>query len=187
MRKVVSLMHASLDGFVATPAGELDWISYDNELQQHVDGLMSTVDTALYGRVTYQMMESYWPTVAGNPESSQHDINHANWVEQVHKVVISRSLDAVTWSNTNLVKDNIKEAITNLKQQSGEDIMIFGSPSITRLFTELDLIDVFYINVNPVILGSGNSMFSDTRTKLKLQSAKTLQSGVLGLQYAVAR
>ena len=187
MRKIVSLMHVSLDGFVATPAGELDWIAYDDELQHHVDGLLSTVDTALYGRVTYQMMESYWPTVPGNPESTQHDINHANWVEKVHKVVISRSLNEVTWNNTTLVKDNIKEAITSLKQQSGGDIMIFGSPSIVRAFTELDLIDGFYVNVNPIILGSGSSMFSDTRTNLKLRSSKTLQSGVLGLHYEVAR
>lgn len=185
MRNVIALMHISLDGFAAGPNGEMDWITTDEEIFQDVTNLLDTVDTAIYGRVTYQMMESYWPTVPADPSSTEHDIQHAHWVENVRKIVFSRSLEKVEWNNTRLVKEHIAEEMSKLKQQPGQNMMIFGSPSIVHTFLHLGLIDEFRINVNPVILGNGIPMFKDVKDamKLKLFTAKTFHSGVVGLHY----
>ena len=136
MRKVILFMHISLDGFAAGPNGELDWISYDEELEKYAEDLVSTVGAPLYGRVTYQMMESYWPTVLTNPSSTKHDIDHAHWIENIPKIVFSKSLEKVEWNNTRLIKDNIAEEISKLKQQPGKDLVIFGSPGLAQTFIE---------------------------------------------------
>ena len=165
MRKVVLFMHISLDGFAAGPNGELDWISYDEELEKYAEEVVSTVGAPLYGRVTYQLMESYWPTVLTSPASTKHEIDHANWVENIPKVVFSRSLDRVEWNNTTLIKDNIAAEVAKLKQQPGKDLMIFGSPGLTHTFLPLDLIDEYQLTVSPVILGRGTPSFKRSRTK----------------------
>lgn len=185
MRKVISLMHVSLDGFVAGPHGELEWAIVDTEMYEHVADMLTTVDTALYGRVTYQMMESYWPTVPANPESTAEDLHHAHWVENVHKIVFSRTLEGVTWNNTRLVKADIAEETTRLKRLPGEDLMIFGSPSIVHTLAQRGVIDEYRIHVNPIVLGGGIPLFEgiDERIDLELLNAKTFRSGVIGLHY----
>ena len=94
MRKVISFMHVSLDGFTTGPNGELEWAIVDEELNPYVDDLFRNVDTALYGRVTYQLMQSYWPTVLTDPEASPRDLAHAHWVENVSKIVFSTTLSS---------------------------------------------------------------------------------------------
>jgi dihydrofolate reductase len=189
MRKVVLFMHISLDGFAAGPNGELDWISYDQELEKYAEEIVSTVGAPLYGRVTYQMMESYWPTVLTNPASTKHDLEHAQWIENIPKIVFSKSLEKVAWNNTRLIKDNIVEEISKLKQQPGKDLVIFGSPGLAHTFMQLDLIDEYRLTVNPVVLGSGIPLFKDIKDRidLKLLNAKTFGSGVIGLHYETKR
>ena len=92
MRKIISFMHISLDGFVAGPNGEMDWIKVDQEIFDYVGKRISEGDTALYGRVTYQMMESYWPTAGDKPTATKHDIEHSKWYKKVHKVVLSKTM-----------------------------------------------------------------------------------------------
>jgi dihydrofolate reductase len=87
MRKIVAFMHASLDGFVAGTNGELDWIILDSEIFSFVEVRIAKTDTALYGRLTYQMMEAYWPTAADQPNPSNHDIEHSKWYKKVNKIV----------------------------------------------------------------------------------------------------
>jgi dihydrofolate reductase len=189
MRNVVVFMHISLDGFAAGPNGELDWMSYDEELEKYAEGIVSTVGTALYGRVTYQMMESYWPTVPADPSSTKHALEHAEWVENIDKVVFSKTLDEVHWNNTTLIKDNIADEVSKLKQQPGKDLVIFGSPGLARSLMQQGLIDEYRLTVNPVVLGSGASLFSDitNKIKLKLLESKTLASGVVALHYQTDR
>lgn len=186
-RKIISLMHVSLDGFVAGPNGEMDWIAIDDEMYKDVADLTSTVDTAIYGRTTYHMMESYWPTVPADPASTNEERHHAHWVENAQKLVFSTTLDQVGWNNTRLVKGNIAEEVARIKQQPGKNLMIFGSPRLTHTFTHLGLIDDYRINVNPVVLGSGIPLFKDvTETiALKLLASRTFHSGVVGLHYRV--
>lgn len=182
-------MHISLDGFAAGPNGELDWISYDEELEKYAEEVVRTVGAPLYGRVTYQMMESYWPTVLTNPAATRHEIEHARWVENIPKIVFSKTLEKVEWNNTTLIKDNIAAEITKLKQQPGKDLVIFGSPGLAHTLMRLDLIDEYRLTVNPVILGSGMPVFKDLkdRGELKLLNTKTFGSGVIALHYETKR
>ena len=184
-RKVISLMHVSLDGFTAGPNGELEWAIVDEESYADVADLLTTVDTALYGRVTYQMMEGYWPTVPANPASTDDERHHAHWVEKVQKIVFSRTLEGVTWNNTRLVNENIAEETARLKQLPGEDLMIFGSPSIVHTLTQRGVIDEYRINVNPIVLGGGTPLFKESAGSIALEllEAKTYRSGVVGLHY----
>lgn len=184
-RNVILLMHVSLDGFVAGPNGEMDWIAIDEEMYRDVADLTSTVDTAIYGRTTYQMMESYWPTVPADPSSTKEELHHAHWVENVQKIVFSTTLEQVGWNNTRLVKENVAEEVAKLKQQPGKNLMIFGSPGLTHTFVQLGLIDDYRITINPVVLGRGIPLFKDVKEQiaLKLLTSRTFRSGVVGLHY----
>lgn len=185
MRKLVLFMHLSLDGFAADPNRGLDFLSYDKELEQYADELVKTVGSPVYGRITYQLMESYWPTVLKKPNANKHTLEHAQWVENVPKIVFSKTLTEVTWNNTQLIKDNIAEEVKKLKQQPGKDLVIFGSPGLATTLMNLGLIDEYKLTVHPIILGSGISVFTNNTTKstLKLVDSKTLKSGVVTLHY----
>jgi len=184
-RKVILFIHASLDGFVAGPNGETDWITIDDEIFKDSNVLANTADIALYGRATFQMMESYWPTVLTNSNSTAAELEHAIWMEGVKKIVFSTSLEGVEWNNTRLIKGNFEKEMINLKQQPGRNMIIFGSPCLAHSFMERGLIDQFRINVNPVVLGEGIPLFTDAneRIHLRLRQTKTFQSGVVGLLY----
>src|SRR3954468_15144633 len=100
MRKIISLMHVSLDGFVAGPNGEMNWIKVDEELFDYIGKRISESDTALYGRVTYEMMEGYWPNAGNEPNASKHDIEHSKWYNKVHKIVLSKTMTEAGLTNT---------------------------------------------------------------------------------------
>jgi dihydrofolate reductase len=185
MRNVILLMHVSLDGFVAGPNGEMDWIRFDDQLVDDVAELTATADTALFGRVTYQMMEGYWPTAADSPDATKHDIEHAHWVNNAPKIVFSRTLEKVEWQHSRIVRDHIPEEIARLKQQSGKNLLMIGSTATAHTFMQLGLIEEYRINVNPVVLGSGIPLFAGIQDAINLQlvQAKTYASGVVGLHY----
>jgi dihydrofolate reductase len=185
MRKIISFMHISLDGFVAGPNGEMNWIKVDEEIFDHVGKRISEGDTALYGRVTYQMMEAYWPTAADKPAASKHDIEHAKWYKDVHKIVLSKTLQDAGLKNTTIVSDNLADSINEIKQQGDKDILLFGSPTATHSLMQLNLIDGYWLFVNPVILGQGIPLFVDVKAKigLKLLTTRPFACGVTELNY----
>src|SRR4051812_45329132 len=187
MRKIISFMHISLDGFVAEPKGEMNWIKVDEEIFDHVGKRISEGDTALYGRVTYEMMENYWPTAADAPNASKHDIEHSKWYKEAHKVVLSRTMEGADLPNTTIISDNLSEKINEIKQQSGNDILLFGSPTATHSLMQLNLIDGYWLFVNPIILGRGIPLFADIKEKinLKLLTTRQFTSGVTELNYIV--
>jgi dihydrofolate reductase len=190
MRKVISLMHISLDGFAADAGGGFDWIVYDESIAKDVqDEILATVDTAIYGRATYLGMYNYWPTVPGNPESSEGEIRHANWVQNVQKLVFSTTLDKAEWNNTRLIKKNVAEEMTKLKEQPGKNMMIFGSPRLVHTFAELGLINEYRLTISPVALGSGVPLFNGGagNVNLKLLHSKSYDVGVIGARYEVVR
>jgi dihydrofolate reductase len=189
MKKIISFMHISLDGFVAGPNGEMDWIKANEEIFDHVGKRISTGDTALYGRVTYEMMESYWPTAADKPSASKHDIEHSKWYSTVHKVVLSTTLQNEGLTHTTIIRDNLSDNIRKIKQQAGNDILLFGSPRATHSLIELDLVDGYWLFVNPVILGHGIPLFTGIKdkTKLNLVGTKQFNCGVTELDYMVDR
>src|ERR671921_660893 len=189
MRKIISFMHISLDGFVAGPNGEMNWIKVDEEIFEHVGKRISQGDTALYGRVTYQMMENYWPTAGDKPRASKHDIEHSKWYNKVHKVVLSKTMKDVSLTNTTIVNDNLSERINEIKQQAGKAILLFGSPTATHSLIQKDLIDGYWLFVNPIILGQGIPLFTGIKDtiKLKLLTTHSFVSGVTELNYAIDR
>jgi dihydrofolate reductase len=188
MRKLVWLMHVSLDGFVAGPNGEIDWVQFDDALTEDVQNLVNTADTALFGRVTYQLMESYWPTVADSPTATKHDLDHSRWLNPAPKIVFSRTLRNVRWRNTRIVKDHVGEEIAQLRKQSGKNLILFASPTLGSTFMNLDLIDEYFFNINPIVLGKGKLLFKDQSEKhrLKLLESKTYKNGVVSLRYGRA-
>jgi len=131
-------------------------------------------------------MESYWPTVLKKPNAGKHAREHAEWVENVPKIVFSRTLTEVTWNNTRLIKDNIAEEVKKLKEEPGKDLVIFGSPGLATTLMNLGLIDEYKLTVHPIILGKGISVFTNNTTKstLKLLESRTMKSGVITLHYA---
>ena len=182
-------MHISLDGFVAGPNGEMDWIKVDQEIFDHVGKRISTGDTSLYGRVTFEMMEGYWPTAANNPNATTHDIEHSKWYANVHKIVLSKTIDEGGLTNTTVIGDNLSARINEIKQQRGEDILLFGSPTATHSLIQQDLIDGYWLFVNPVILGRGIPLFAgiNEKVKLKLLNTRQFTSGVIELNYIVEK
>jgi dihydrofolate reductase len=187
MRRVLLLEHVSLDGFVGGPNGEMDWVRFQDEaLWDEVSAFTARSDTAIYGRVTFQMMESYWPTVAEKPGASRHDIEHSRWANAVTKLVFSRTLDHSDWENTRFVKSDVAGVIGEMKSQPGKDLLMLGSPSLARDFLAQDLIDELWLSVNPLILGAGIPLFDGraARTGLELVKSRQFSNGVVGLHYA---
>jgi len=189
MRRIISFMHISLDGFVAGPNGEMNWIKVDEEIFDHVGKRISETDTALYGRVTYQMMENYWPTAGDEPDASKHDIEHSKWYNKAHKIVLSKTLEGADLANTTIISDNLADRLNEIKQQPGSEILLFGSPTATHSLIQQNLIDGYWLFVNPIILGRGVPLFADIqeRVKLKLLNTRQFTAGVTALDYTVER
>jgi dihydrofolate reductase len=185
MRRVIVWNLVSLDGFMAGPQGEIDWFTNiaDQEFNaysiEHIRG--GTVDTLLFGRVTYQLMESYWPTAT--PEAEDPKIIEA--MNNLTKVVFSKTLKGVGWSNSHLVKGDAASEVAKLRQQLGGDMMIFGSGGLISALAPARLIDDYRLFVVPIVLGNGKPMFEKIgdRLHLKLMETKRFGSGLVALWY----
>lgn len=185
MRKLIYFMHASLDGFVGGPNGEMNWIQINDEIFEYVDTITAKADTAVYGRVTYEMMEAYWPTAADKPNATQHDKNHSVWYKNVEKIVLSTTLSAEGRENTTIIRNQLKEQINAHKNKDGKNILIFGSPRASHALLAAGLIDEFWIFLNPVLIGQGMPLFKNINeiTKLTLLETKVFSGGVIALHY----
>lgn len=188
MRHLIFFMHTSLDGFVAGPNGEMNWIKVDDEIFDFVGTMTDQSDTALYGRVTYEMMEGYWPTAGDAPDASKHDKEHSAWYNKVPKVVLSRTLEESGLNNTMVIKDNLSSRINEIKNREGENIIIFGSPGASQSLMAEGLVDEFWLFVNPVLLGEGKPLFKDIHgtVQLELKESRTFKCGVIALHYLKA-
>ena len=189
MRNLIFFMHTSLDGFVAGVNGEMDWIGIDDEMFEFVATMTDNADTALYGRVTYEMMQSYWPTAGEQPDASKHDKEHSAWYNKVSKVVLSKTLSEKGLVNTIVISDQLAENINKIKKQDGKNILIFGSPSASISLLNAGLIDEFWLFVNPIILGHGIPLYKEVTgtTQLKLVESITFTHGVIALHYETKR
>jgi len=184
MRNLIFFMHTSLDGFVATLKGELDWVKLDDAMFDFVGTITQQADTALYGRVTYEMMESYWPTAASQPNASKHDIEHSEWYNGVPKIVLSRTMKNAGPGVT-VISENLVDNINKFKNQPGKNIVIFGSPSAANSLLNEGLVDEFWLFVNPILLGEGIPLFEGVpaTVNLKLSENKLFDAGVMALHY----
>ena len=185
MRKIILIEHTSLDGYAAGPKGEMDWIKFNDELFDLVDKLTHDADAAMYGRVTYEMMDAYWPEAGNNPDASIHAKEHSKWYNKVEKIVLSHSMDGTQKDKTTFISSDAVQQIQKLKNQSGKNILLLGSPSVVRLLCKNNLIDEYRLFVNPVILGKGIPVFPDgiDMLGLELKEAQSFPIGVTMLHY----
>jgi len=179
MRKLIAAINMTLDGFCDHTAGIAD-----EELHQHYNDLLRNADTLLYGRITYQLMESYWPSVVKNPTGNKPIDEFAVLIDNISKWVFSRTLRKVTWKNTALKNEVTKEEILELKRQEGKNILV-GSPTLIVTMAQLNLIDEYQLAIHPIILGRGLPLFKNIRDKINLTllKTKTFGSGVVALYY----
>jgi dihydrofolate reductase len=181
MSKVILFNLVTLDGFFEGPNREIDWHNVDEEFNEFAIDQLNSTDGLLFGRVTYDMMASYWPTET----AIVNDPIVANKMNTLPKFVFSRTLEKADWKNTRLIKGDAADEISKLKQQAGKDLFIFGSADLSSALTKLDLIDEYRIIVNPILLGSGYPLFKgiDHPLKLKLLKTKTFRNGNVLLYY----
>lgn len=176
MRKVVVTEFLSLDGVMEEPAWTFKY--WNDEIAQFKGEETSASDALLLGRVTYQGFAAAWP---------QSKDAGADYFNSVRKYVVSTTLNKAEWNNSRLIKDNIVDEITKLKQQDGQDIAVHGSATLVQTLIQHDLVDCYRLLVYPVVLGKGKRLFQDgTRINLKLVETRTFSSGVVGLIYQPA-
>ena len=172
----------TIDGFCDHTAGIAD-----DEIHQHYSEVLRNADTIIWGRITYQLMESFWPSVVKEPTGDNAIDEFAVLIDDIPKIVYSRTLEHVDWKNTTLKHELVKEDLLGLKQQAGKHILV-GSPSMIVAFTQLGLVDEYQLCVHPVILGKGLPLFKNINESmsLKLLRTKTFDSGVVLHCYAPA-
>jgi dihydrofolate reductase len=172
MRKLIAFNHVSLDGYFVDANGGMNWAKSDHkdaEWNAFVAENASGEGPLLFGRVTYELMASYWPT----PIAEQHDPVVAERMNNLPKVVFSRTLAMASWNNTKLVKGDMVAEVRRMKKESGEGMAILGSGSIVSQLAPEGLIDEYQVVVNPVVLGKGRTMFDGVKEKLNLKLTKT--------------
>jgi dihydrofolate reductase len=181
MRKLYVFNMVTLDGYFEGPNREIDWHNVDEEFNEFAISEINTRDLLLFGRVTYELMASYWPT----PDALKNDPIVANAMNSIPKIVFSKTLKKAEWNNTRLVKENVVQEISKLKQQPGKEIAIFGSSDLAVSLIPHALIDEVRVMVNPVVLGKGKPLFKGIREKLNLKLLKTkvFKSGNVLLYY----
>ena len=189
MRELTLIVQTSLDGFVAGLNGEFENFIGGEENLEFVCSLTDDADAALFGRVSYQLLDSDWPTAASKPDATKNVIKYANWYNAVSKFVLSRTLTIKDPVNTYIISKDIETKINDIKKQPGKNILIFGSPTAAQSLFDLNLIDSFWIIVHPVIFGQGIPFFRDRKNimKLELLDSKQLSNGTLCHKYSVSK
>ena len=181
MRNIIVQEMVTVDGFFAGPKGEIDWHVVDGEFNEYAIGVLNSVDTLIFGSVTYELMANYWPT----PAALKDDPVVAGRMNSLSKIVFSKEPTGTSWNNTKILNDINADELLKMKQDAGKDMIIFGSGIIVSALTVLGLIDEYRFIVNPVILGKGKTLFAgvDGAKKLKLIKTQQFSSGNVLLQY----
>ena len=169
MRKVILFNLTSLDGYFEGPDRDINWHNVDEEFNEFAIQQTGEFGALLFGRVTYELMASYWPTEA----AKRDDPLIAELMNSLPKIVFSRTLQKVEWEHTRLVKRNFIEIVSELKNEDGKDVAILGSSDLAVTLMEHGLIDEFRVMINPVVLGNGKPLFQGIKSKLDLRLIKT--------------
>jgi dihydrofolate reductase len=187
MRRVVYSMMVSLDGFIATPDGGLEWATIDEELHTFANDQARETGAFLYGRGLYETMAAYWPTADADTSAPEYMLDFARIWKDTPKIVFSKTLDKVEW-NSRLVRSDVGEEVAKLKAQPGNDLSV-GGAHLAAALLERDLIDEYQPIVHPVILGAGTPFLplSHKTINLRLLETRTFTSGVIYLRYEAHR
>ena len=183
MRKIVLMLSVSVDGFVEGPNREIDWHMVDDELHTHFNDQIRTMGAILNGRVTYELMASFWPTADQDPTSTPPMVDFAGIWRDMPKIVYSRTLQEAGW-NTTIVREVVPEEIQQLKAEPGGDLVL-GGADLAAAFLRHDLVDEYRIYVHPVLIGRGKPLFQplDARRIVRLVETRTFGNGVVLLRY----
>jgi dihydrofolate reductase len=177
MRKLVAFNHVTLDGYFVDDKGAMSWAHRKEDAEWSKFAADNASAGAggplLFGRVTYEMMASYWPT----PAAAKNDPVVAESMNSAPKVVFSRTLDQASWKNTKLVKGDLAAEVRKMKEEAGKDILIFGSGTIVSQLAQEGLIDEYRIIVNPLVIGKGRTMFDGVKDRMTLKLATTRAFG----------
>jgi dihydrofolate reductase len=185
MRKLKVFNQISLDGYFTDSKGDMSWAHKDDpEWTAFATGNAGGGGTLVFGRVTYDLMNSYWPT----PAAQQSNPVIAQAMNNMPKIVFSRTLGSASWANTILVKGDIAAETRRLKNESGSDMVIMGSGTIVAQLTAARLIDEYQIVVNPIVLGAGRTLFEGIpeRVNLTLQKTRSFSNGNIVSWYVPA-
>lgn len=179
MRKLIAAMNMTLDGYCDHTA----FIPGEDVFQHYIE-LLRNSDALLYGRITYQLMEDFWPEIVKNPNGNKPEEEFAGLIDNIQKIVYSRTLKNVVWKNSTLKKEVVQEEVLDLKRQAGKSLVV-GSPSLIVTLMNLGLVDELQLCVNPVILGSGLTLFKNitNRIDLKLLKTRTFDGGSVLFYY----
>jgi dihydrofolate reductase len=180
MRKLIAAINVTLDGFCNHTA-----MIADDEIHEHYNDLLRSGDALLYGRITYQLMEDYWPSIVKDPTGNQPTDEFAVLIDNLPKIVYSRTLESVDWKHTILKREIVSEEIQALRRSPGDKNILVGSPSLIAQLTQLGLIDEYQLCMQPTILGSGLPLFKNItdRVDLTLVKTKVFSCGAVTLYY----
>jgi dihydrofolate reductase len=182
MRKLVVFNSVTLDGYFVDSKGDMSWAhKNDDEWNAFVSENASGNGMLVFGRITYELMASYWPT----PMALQNSPVVAKGMNAMPKIVFSRTLDNASWSNTKLLKGDLATEVRKLKQEPGPAMVILGSGTIVSQLAQQNLIDEYQIALSPSVLGQGRTMFEGVKQKLnfKLTNSRAFRNGNIFLCY----
>jgi dihydrofolate reductase len=179
MRKIFAFIMTTVDGYYEGPNQDFDFWVIDDEFNEFSVQQLDEADALAFGRVTYEGMAAYWPTSAAEADDSRV----ATRMNTMPKIVVSRTLDRAEWTNTQVI--SAAEDLATLKQEPGKHIAVLGSPNLTASLMQLGLIDELRIMVNPVVLGTGKSVFNGANGRIGLNLVRTrpFDSGNVLLYY----
>ena len=189
MRKLILHVGMSINGCIAGPNNEMDWIDFtwDEKLREYEDRIHEPVDTILLGRKMTDEFISYWSGVMNKPEDREYTF--AKKMMETPKIVFTKSLNKSEWPNTEIAIGDLKDEITKLKSQEGGDIIVYGGASFDSSLIKENLIDEFYLFINPVAIGNGKTIFKDLKEirKFTLIESIAFDSGTVLLHYEVKK
>ncbi len=181
MSRLFAFNMVTLDGYFEGPDHDISWHNVDAEFNEFAIAQLNEIGTLIFGRATYEMMAAYWST----PQARADDRNVADLMNELPKVVVSRTISKPAWQNSRPVADHVGEQLTALKQQSRKDLAVFGSANLLRSLMEMDLVDEHRLIINPLLLGGGTPLFQrpTARLGLELIRSRTFSNGNVLLCY----
>ncbi len=187
MRKLKLQVEISIDGCIAGPNNEMDWLVWDDKYLKYIHEIAESVDTIIMGRKMVYEFILHWTEVMNKPDDQWNAF--AKKMVEIPKVVFTKTLNKSEWVNTELAKGDLKDEITTLKYQKGRDILVYGGASFDSSLIKEKLIDEFYLFVNPVVIGNGKTIFKDIIEiqKLSLIESKVFDCGLVLLHYEVKK
>jgi dihydrofolate reductase len=188
MRRIIVSMWTTLDGYVAGPQDEMPWLALDERMMEYEISLVNDAEALLLGRVTHRDFAGAWPSTARDESVEPATRAYAQRVDEMPKIVVSRSGATAAWTNSSLVESLDKDTVTALKRDGDGDLVVYGSLSVIAALRAIDMIDEYHLLVHPTTIGKGKAIFpaDQAPARLHLRSVEPFPSGVALMRYSPA-